>query len=66
MNIPALSEQMTLGTTSELRENLFIIDEEQRQTARDEANKEIDKIETRGKGAMLEQKQAIVAPKIQR
>ena len=55
---------MTLGTTSELGVELFMIDEEQRQKARDEANEEIDKRETSGKGDMLEQKQDIVAPKI--
>ena len=64
MNFPPPPEQMNLGTTSELGENLFMIDEEQRQKAIDEANEEIEKREARGEGDMLEQKQDIVAPKI--
>ena len=64
MNFPSPPEKMTLGTTSALGEELFMMDEEQRQKARDEANEEIDKRETSGKGDMLEQKQDIVAPKI--
>ena len=64
MNFLPPPEQMTLGTTSELGENLFMIDEEQRQKARDDANEEIEEREARGEGDMLEQKQDIVAPKI--
>ena len=64
LNFPSPPNKMSLGTTSALGEELFMIDEEQRQMARDEANEEIDKRETSGKGDMLEQKQDIVAPKI--
>ena len=64
LNFPSAPEKMTLGTTSALGEELFMIDEEQWQKARDEANEEIDKRETSGKGDMLEKKQDIVAPKI--
>ena len=57
---------MALGTTSELGENLFLADEEQQQKARDEANKEIEIREARGDSDMLEQKQNLVVPKIDR
>ena len=66
MNFPAPPEHMALGTTSELGENLFLADEEQQQKARDEANEEIEIREARGDGDMLEQKQDLVVPKIDR
>ena len=54
---------MDLGTTSELGENLFLADKEQRQKARDEANDEIDKRERRGDDDMLEQMHDIAEAK---
>ena len=47
MNFLAPPEQMALGTTSELRENLFLVNKEQEQRARDNANEEIKKREAR-------------------
>ena len=66
MIFPAPPKHMALGTTSELGENLFLAGEEQQQKARDEANEEIEIREARGDGDMLEQKQDLVVPKIDR
>ena len=64
MNFLSQPKQTTLGTISKLGDDLFMINKEQRQEMRDETNKKIDKRVASGKGDTLDQKQDIVAPKI--
>ena len=67
MNFLAPREEMALGTTSKLlEENLLMVNKEQHQKAKDDANQDTEKREASGEGDMLKQIQDIVVPKIDR
>ena len=59
-----LTIEATYIHTSELGEELFLIDKDQQQKARDEANQEIDKRKAREEGFALKQNQDIIVPRI--
>ena len=64
LNFPSSPETMTCGTTSELGQDLFKIDEERQQKLISDTYKTIDAREAEGKGDMLSDKQDTVAPEI--
>ena len=64
LNFPSSPETRTVGTTSELGEDLFKIDEERRQKIRSDTYQDFDTREAEGKGDMLSEKQDKVAPEI--
>ena len=64
LNFPSAPETRTVGTTSELGEDLFKIDKDRRQKIRSDTYKEIDTREAEGKGDMLSEKQDKDEPEI--
>ena len=58
-----LTIEATYIHTSELGEELFLIDNDQQQKDRDAANQEIDKRKAREEGFMLKQNQDIIIPR---
>ena len=59
-----LTIEATYIHTSELGEELILIDKGQQQKARDETNQEISKRKTREEGFTLKQNQEIIVPRI--